>query len=450
MRKSKTASVLAGFIAFGLLAAACGGDDGDSADTTASSETTAAAATTAPAASGATTAPATTGAGSAAPGGGCTDGAEPIKIGGLAQAQNFAGMEDGIKAIVDKANKECIGGRPLEFVGLQDDGSDPAKNLSLAQSLVEQDEVFAIIATSAVLLPATTDYLAEQKVPFFGWGFMPGFCGDDSWGYGFNGCLSAFALGYSDETNGSLIEPIAEQLGKPAEEVTLVTFNADDDSGTFGKLQYDALFTPAQVLGTADVPVQGAGDYTQYVNLVEEKNPDAVMVSTDFVSAIKMKAALAASSYEGLVYDYVTYIPGLLDSSKDTAAALEGGFAVSQFPANEDATPAIAQITEDLKASGSQLPFATQGASIGYWSTELLRQMLVATAAKGEITPDTFRSVVEGGFTSETVEGGLGPVTYPDYHKSLAPCSGLVQVVDGAYQSSVPFTCYTMLPAKNG
>ena len=71
-------------------------------------------------------------------------------------------------------------------------------------------------------------------------------------------------------------------------------------------------------------------------------------------------------------------------------------------------------------------------------------------AIKGDITPDNFRTMAEGGFTYKTVEGGIGPVTYPEYHKSLAPCSGLVQVVDGAYQSSVPFACYTMLPAKNG
>ncbi len=442
MKKSRTASLLAGLVAFGMLAASCGGDDdsGGSSDTTAASTETTVASTETTAGSSATT---------ASSGGGCTDGAEPIKIGGLAQAQNFAGMEDGIKAIVDKVNKDCIGGRPLEFVGLEDDGSDPARNLSAAQSLVEQDGVFAIIATSAVLLQPTTDYLASKQVPFFGWGFMPGFCGDDSWGYGFNGCLSAFALGYSDQVNGSLIEPIAEQLGKPADEVTLVTFNADDDSGTFGKIQYDALFTPEQVLGTADVPVQGAGDYTEYVNLVLDKDPDAVMVSTDFVSAIKMKAAIAASGYDGLVYDYVTYIPGLLESSPDTAAALEGGFSVSQFPANEDDTPAIQQITGDLQASGSQLPFATQGASIGYWSTELLRQMLVETAAKGDITPENFRAVAEGGFTSETVEGGPGEVTYPDYHTSLAPCSGLVQVVDGAFQSAVPFACYSLHDAVN-
>jgi len=437
MKKTRAAKVVAGLLALGLIAAACGDDGGTKASTTTAAGT------------GSTT----SATGSTAAASGCKDGAATIKIGGLAQAQNFAGMEDGIKAVVDKVNKTCIGGRKMEFVGLKDDGSDPAKNLSLAQSLVEQDKVFAIIATSAVLLPATTDYLASKKVPFFGWGFMPGFCNskkgaNDSWGYGFNGCLSAFALGLSKSVNGSLAGPIASLLKKDADKFTLVKFSGDDDSGKFGDIQYNAVFSKAQLVGQASVPVQGAGDYTQFVNLVKEKNPDAVMISTDFVSGVKMKASLSSSGYKGVIWDYVTYIPGLLDSSKDTAAALEGGYSESQFPANEDNSAASKQIADDLKASGSKLPYPTQGVSIGYWSTDLLRQMLVATAAKGDITPDNFRKVVEGGFTSTTVEGGLGALKFPDNHEENSPCSGLVQVKGGKYVSVVPFKCYTLLPAK--
>ena len=290
-------------------------------------------------------------------------------------------------------------------------------------------------------------------MPFFGWGFMPGFCDSkagakDSWGYGFNGCLSAFALGLTKKVNGSLSAPVATVVKKDADKMTLVTFSADDDSGKFGDLQYNALFTKAQVVGHAAVPTNGAGDYTQFVNLVRDKKPDAVMISTDFTSAIKMHGALKSANYTGVVYDYVTYIPGLLDSSKDTAAALEGDYAESQFPANEDNTAAIKQITADLTASGSKLPFPTQGASIGYWSTDLLRQMLVAVAAKGDITPDNFRKVIEGGFTSASIDGGLGPVKYPEYHSDLAPCSGLTQVKGGKYVSAVPFKCYSLLDAK--
>jgi hypothetical protein len=62
------------------------------------------------------------------------------------------------------------------------------------------------------------------------------------------------------------------------------------------------------------------------------------MLSTDFATAIKLKAAIIAGGYKGTVYDYTTYIPGLLESSKDTAAALEGGYSNTQFPVSEKAS----------------------------------------------------------------------------------------------------------------
>ena len=56
--------------------------------------------------------------------------------------------------------------------------------------------------------------------------------------------------------------------------------------------------------------------------------------------------------------------------------------------------------------------------------------------------------MVEGGFSSTQVEGGLGAVKFPDNHEQNVPCSGLVQVVGGKYVSTVPFKCYTLLAAK--
>ena len=437
MKTNRAAKIIAGLLALTLVAAACG-DDGD---------TTTTATTAKPAATGSTGG--STGSTGSTAAGTCKDGAASIKIGVLTQVQNYAGMDDGVKAVIERSNKTCIGGRKLEFVGMKDDGSDPQKNLDLAKQLVESDKVTAIIATSAVLLPATTDYLASKKVPFFGWGFMQGFCGKDAWGFGFNGCLSGFAFKTTDKTNGSLAEPIAKYLKKDVDKMTIVIFNADDDSGKFGDLQYQALFTKAQVLAKMNVPVQGAGDYTQFVNKVKETKPDAVMLSLDFVSAIKMKAALMQSGYAGAVYDYTTYVPGLLEASKDTAAALEGGYGVTQIPANEDNTAAIKQIEADLAASGSKLPFPTMGAHVGYWSAELFRQMAVAAAAKGEVTGESIRkNAIDSKFTSTPVDGGPGKVIIPENMNAPVPCGGLVQVKGGKYVSAVPFACYSLKAAK--
>ena len=432
MKRSTVAKLLSGFAIVGLLASACG----DSKSTTAATTTKAATGATA---SGSTATGSTSGSTAAT---GTCDATKPsIKVGGVTQVANFGGMEDGIKARVERENKTCIQGRKIEFIGLKDDGSDSQKNLDLNKAAVESDKVFAMINTSANMLPQTTNYLADKKVPYFGWGFMPGFCGKDSWGYGYNGCLSGIAFGTPGaQLNGSLSLPVAELLKKNVDDVKIVILSDDNDTGKAGVAQYQKLFKG--IVGNAYVPVTGVTDFTQYVTLVKDKAPDAVMVSTNFSTAVKLKAAIIAGGYKGIVYDYTTYIPGLLDSSKDTAAALEGGYSNSQIPPDEDGKPATAQIKADLKAIG-KAEFVTQGGSVGYWSTDLLIQML--KAIKGDITPDSFRATTEAGFTYKPLDGGIGPIAYPDGHFNPSPCAAMVQVKAGKYVSAAPFKCYGLI-----
>ncbi|HEX7095130.1 MAG TPA: ABC transporter substrate-binding protein [Acidimicrobiales bacterium] len=385
-----------------------------------------------------------------APGSGtCDPDAEPIKVGGLVQVNSFDGVDKGARARIERANKTCIQGRRIEWVGLRDDGADAQKNLDAARDLVENEGVFALVATSAYLLPQTTNYLAENKVPFFGWGFMPGFCGKDSWGYGFNGCVQGYALASSGamdlpdaKLNGSLSEPLAKLLGKDADEYTVVVFVGDDESGRLGDLQYQALWSKEQTLARELIPLQGATDLTRYVTLVKDKQPDAVVITTDFAHAVQLKAALRQAGYEGALVDYITYIPGLLEASKETAAALEGGYSNTQFPPAEENGEGTRQIAADLEAIGEP-GFVTQGASIGYWSMDLFVQML--EAIPGEITPDSFREVAESGFEYKPMPGGIGPISFPDGHENPAPCAAIVQVRDGKFVPVVPFDCYELI-----
>jgi hypothetical protein len=134
--KSRFARVAVVLVAIGLIAAACGDDDeggGGSSD-------------------------------GATPTGTCDPAKPSIKIGGVGQVAFFAGQDDGVNALIARENKTCIQGRKLEFIGIKDDGSDPQKNLDLNKSAVESDKVFAMINTSAVMLPQTTNYLADDQL----------------------------------------------------------------------------------------------------------------------------------------------------------------------------------------------------------------------------------------------------------------------------------------------
>ena len=86
----------------------------------------------------------------------------------------------------------------------------------------------------------------------------------------------------------------------------------------------------------------------------------------------------------------------------------------------------------------------SQGVSIGYWSADVLLQMLDAVGP--DLTPETFDQVINGGFEYEGLEGSMGPVTFPDGHTVPTPCATLVQTVDGEFDVINPFSCYEAIP----
>lgn len=412
---------LAVLAVFAALAAGCGGDDDGASGDGGGSETTAGA-------------------------GGGGSGGEPsgdeIVVGGVAQVEFYPGLDTGFEARIERANREGgVHGRQLRFLGTTDDGSSPDANLSAVRSLVQNEDVFAVLpVASAVFLPQSSDFLVQEGVPYVGWGFMPGFCGSD-WGYGFNGCLSNY-----DVTATSLAEPAVEVTGEDASDLRVAIQSGDDESGDLGRTVQAAAFEElgAEVVyNEADLPVAGGvTDYTPFVQAILESEPDVVVLSTDFPGAVGLSGALTASGYEGVVQSFVTYVPGVLDEQPDVAAALEGTYVNVQIPPQEDESPAIAQIEEDLEAIGEDT-FITFGAAIGYWQADLFVQALAAAA---EPTPEALQEVMTGGFTYEAPEGYLDGLEFPAALTEPAPCAALVRVEDGEYTSAVPFDCYETAP----
>lgn len=107
---------------------------------------------------------------------GVTD--DSIKVGGIVSMTTATGYSKkdtdlGAKARFDRANAEGgINGRKIDYLGAEDDGQDPAKNLAAARKLVQQDKVFAIAPMSSTTFSGS-DFLQQQKVPTFGWGTLP-------------------------------------------------------------------------------------------------------------------------------------------------------------------------------------------------------------------------------------------------------------------------------------
>lgn len=372
--------------------------------------------------------------------------ASTIRIGGVGQMTDYAGLDVGFKARVERTNREGgINGRKIEFTGVQDDKGDATTNSALVRQLVQKDNVLAVApVTSAAFLPQSADFLKQQKTPFVSWGILPSSC-DNPYGFGFNGCL------VGDKTiSTGILAPIYKTTGKPADETTFGFLSNDNATGRAGNPQYARA---VQNLGgkvvydKANLPGVGkTTDYAPYAQTVLEANPDVLVLGTDFTSTVGMSVALRAAGFKGKQMSFVTYSPGLLEAQKETAAALEGRYVNIQIPPGEGASAAVKMIATDLSASGAA-PNISFGVSLGYWQADVLIEMIKNVGP--DLTRENLAKKTNAGFTyKSSLAGGIGDLTFPEAHTNSVPCSALVQVKNGAYNSVIPFDCYDLIPAE--
>jgi ABC-type branched-subunit amino acid transport system substrate-binding protein len=430
MTRQRSLRWLALLLALVLFGAACGDDDSGTTDAGSSGGET------------------------AGGGGGSSRGVTDteIKIAGLAAMTSpqggYPGADIGAKARFERANREGgINGRKIDYLGVKDDGEDPTRNLDLARQLVQQDEVFALAPVIGQgLLPQSSDFLEEQKVPYVGYGFMPGFCGT-KFGFGFNGCVSPPG---GDISNSSLSDTLVKALDLD-ETSSVAIIGYDADPGRTGNMLLKAAFENAGVrvvLDDATVPTTDTTDFTPWVQKIMSADdgdpPTAVALITLFNNTIGLTGALKDAGYEGATMNYLTYVPGLLESQQQVAAAIDGAYVNTQWLPEEFGGSAIEQIKDDLEAIGEDpsIGFAT---SIGYWSADVLVQML--EAAGPDLTPERFDEVINGGFTYEPTGDpmGIGPMEYPRDHDQPAPCAALVRVNGTKYEPVLPMDCYEVI-----
>ncbi len=467
-RRNKMLRSSAALATLALLAVSCGSDSDSSSGSAATSVSTAPAGTSA--GSDATTVDATDAStaqtaestdATAATGGttgstssgtvrGVTD--TEITIGGLSALTSpgggYTGADLGAKARFERVNAEGgINGRMINYVGVKDDGEDSTKNLDLARELVQQDDVFALApVVGQGLLPASSDFLEENQVPFVGWGFMPGFCGT-SFGFGFNGCITPPD---GNIINTSLAGTLVQALGL-GEGDTVAVQGYDAEGGKLGADILAAGFEKAGVTVVykdTSMPTTDATDFTPFVQKIMEsadgKPPTAVAMVSLFNNTVGLTGSLTAAGYEGATMNYLTYVPGLLESAPQVADAINGTYVNTQWLPQEFGGPAIEQIKTDLQAIGADTTIGF-GTSIGYWSADVLVQMLQAVGP--DLTPENFDKVINGGWTYEPVGDpfGIGPVSYPQDHDQPTPCAALVQVDGTEYKPVLPMTCYDIL-----
>ncbi|MGH4028935.1 ABC transporter substrate-binding protein [Actinomycetota bacterium Odt1-20B] len=379
---------------------------------------------------------------------GVTD--DAIKVGGIVSMTTASGYSKkdtdlGARARFARANAAGgVHGRKIDYTGAEDDGQDPAKNLAAARKLVQRDKVFAIAPMSSVTFSGA-DFLQQQKVPTFGWGTIPPFCGP-SYMYGFGGCMVPMP-------GGTITQSWPEGLRKVlngSQGRTVAILANDNDAGTFAIRTYKQSFAAAGFKVTyakSTVPATSVpNDWSAYTKAILRSNggkaPDAVVSVMQTPYNIGLFTAVKRTGYQGVLTDPTDYDPGLLSKSA-TKKALDGVHVLLAFQPFEQSSPAMKQFKADIrKTAGKDVPL-NMHMMTGYMSADLF--LAIADKAGKDLTVESFQKAADGYSDTGTM---VGDRALPKGQKEAFGCGALVQLKGGRYRVSAPFKCYEPIPFK--
>jgi hypothetical protein len=449
-------------LALGLVAAGCGDDDDDSA----APSTSGAAATTAATTGGSSTATTASGAATTASGatatsaGGTTSatvfpGEVPFEVPEVAPGNTTTGVTDteihvsgiwtksqydgadvGAEARIKRANDAGgINGRKIVLDDMLDDGADQSKNLDAAKKIVGDGDTFAILPVMTASLSAA-DYLAEQKMPFFGWAIQQTWTYNE-YGFGWAGA------GQEGPTTSQNTDQIWGQLfpDKTAKDHTLALIGEDNDSAKNGSTNFQLGFEAGGMKvvfnkNTVPTPPAVVSDYSPYASQIIDSKAEMALLVTSFSNTLGLVKALQAQNYPGKIASFVLYDPRL-------AQATPGVYSYISFaPWESQGVPAMDQMKADVLAFKSDAVLS-QAVAAGYFSADLFISILEKVGK--DLTRENFMKVANGGFTWE-MKDVTGPVQFPNFHQNGSPC-GAVAVSDGTTHSvAVPYTCGILVP----
>ncbi|ADP83731.1 ABC transporter substrate-binding protein [Pseudofrankia inefficax] len=369
-----------------------------------------------------------------------------IKVGGLAyltsaSGSTMAGADVGAKVRFQRANDAGgVNGRKIDFIGVLDDGNDSNRNVSQAKVLADQEKVFAVVPEMTAY-PTFVDTLCSAGVPFFGWGFNGGYCGNTI-GFGLTGCLTNLTRSTSS-TYGVMIQTL---FGGDAKGRTVALIGNDDDSARTGLAD---IRSQVQAVGAkvvyAENPVPDAGltDTTAVTQAIMTAAggapPQVVVYATDFAASTKITQALAAAGFTGKNINAVGYDPRLAAAN---FAGLQKSYTLLQWSPTEDASsPGVQQLIADFRkyAPDAAISLPTMA---GYWAADMFLDAVTKTGKN--LTVNTFLKTLNTSY-SYYVDDAVPQTRFPLNHVVNAPCGSLVQLDGTKYDVATRLSCGQVL-----
>jgi len=351
---------------------------------------------------------------------GVTD--DTIKVGVITilsgpQGASFApSTEQGIRARIERANSSGeLGDRTIELV-VKDDQANQANNLTAAQQLVEEEEVFGIIEQSNVA-DGSAQYLNENDIPVGGWHI-----GQKEWGI-YPNMFSWRNTQPPDpaSTFTSRNADVMKALG--AKKVAVIGANIAA-SATF----IDQIATAVErtkglelVYKTTEVTPEQQ-DFTGVADQVKQSGADGVYTGLAGIQANALSQALKQAGVElkGIVF------PGGYDDRVLGLPGYEGAYMGTEFKPLEVGSPGLTQYEDDMAAIGAE-PLRFFGIQ-GYFSADVFVEGIKA-AGIGCPTRKAFINnlrLVEGYDAGES----FVPVDYAEIFGRIFYCVYYVQIVN--------------------
>ena len=255
-----------------------------------------------------------------------------------------------MNARILKANEEGeLGKRKITLVN-EDDAADAAKNLSVAQKLVEEEKVFAILAGS-VAGDSSGQYLNQQGVPVVGWQTgLPVFGTYKN----YFGMQNAQTKDQATHFN-TLQADALKALG--AKKVALAGYSTGNAAAFLKDLAQAIKKTKGLelVYNTTDV-APGTSEFGSYAQAIKDSGADALYTGLDFIPNTQLVSALQTAGADVPVRVF----PGGYDQRVLGVKGIDGAtFGIEWKPfevMKTDGSPGYVEFSKWLKQANPNAP----------------------------------------------------------------------------------------------
>ena len=357
-----------------------------------------------------------------------TDGvsSSTIKVGAILPqtgptAPSFAASEDGMRARIDQANATNeLGARKISLT-VVDDVGDPARNLTGAQQLVEQDGVFGVIENS-LAADSSAPYLSSQHVPVTGWHLGLAAFGKYTNMFGWRNSVAP-----DGNVNTFTTQNVDFLKAKGGTKIALVGANTSNSAGFVNQVAESIKIAgkPMKVVYQTTSVAVGQMDFTAEAQKIKDSGADALVTGMDFLQNVALSAALVQDTYALKV----TVYPGGYDSRITSLPGINGVYFGIEVAPFELSPPAYltykAQMQKEGKYFQGEIPY------IGWLSADTFIEGLKAA---GLSCP------TRNGFVTNlrleknwTAHGAFAPIDFTTIFGRPFYCVYYVQVENGAF-----------------